>query len=112
MQEKTQLYRWAYTATWIGFGFSVVILLAGCAVSLLSDGALPSSVLPVGDALLAALRADGAGLISVGLFSLLVTPLVTVVASIIALAVARDAKGVLAGLGVSLMMVLSFLLRN
>lgn len=112
MQEKTQLYRWVHNATWTGFGLSAAILLAGSVVSLLSSGALPGGVLPVVPALLAALRGDGAGLVSVGLLGLLVTPFAVVVVGIIALAMARDAKSAFAGLGVSLMMVLSFLLRK
>lgn len=112
MQGRTQLYRWVYNTTWFGFGLSAAILLAGCVVSLLSSGALPSDVLSAVPALLAALRGDGAGLVSIGLLGLLVTPFVTVLTSIIALAIARDAKAAFAGLGVSLMMVLSFLLRK
>ncbi len=112
MSERTSLYRWVHNATLGSLAFSTALLLAGCAISLLADGALPSGVMPVVPAFLAALAGDGAGLVSLGLLSLLVSPFVIVLVSIVALAMAHDPKGAFAGLGVSLMMVLSFLLRK
>jgi len=110
MKFNTSLHQWVYYVLLAGLSLSVLLLLAGSAASLLSSGALPAQTLPPVMALRSALAGEGQGLVSLGLLGLLATPLAVVLTSIAVSAVRRDLVGALAGLGVALVMVVSFLL--
>lgn len=110
MKFESSLHRWVYYVLLAGLVLSMILLLAGAVVSLLSTGALPEQTLSPVPALRSALAGEARGLVSLGLLGLVATPLVVVITSIAVSAVKRDRIGVLAGIGVALVMVVSFLL--
>jgi uncharacterized membrane protein len=110
MTFESSLHRWVYYVLLVGLVLSMVLLLAGAAVSLLSAGALPEQTLTPVLALRSALAGEAQGLVSLGLLGLVATPLAVVITSIAVSAVKRDRVGVLAGIGIALVMIVSFLL--
>ena len=110
MTFESSLHRWVYYVLLVGLVLSMALLLAGAAVSLLSAGALPEQTLMPVLALRSALAGEAQGLVSLGLLGLVATPLAVVITSIAVSAVKRDRVGVLAGIGIALVMIVSFLL--
>jgi uncharacterized membrane protein len=110
MKFVSTLHRWVYCVLLVGLVLSVGLLLSGVAVSLLSVAALPEHTLAPVPALRSALAGEAQGLLSLGLLGLMATPLFAVITSIIVSASKHDRIGILAGIGVALVMVVSFLL--
>lgn len=110
MKFASPLHRWIYYVLLVGLVLSVPLLLMGAAVSLLSSGALPERTLAPLPAFHSALAGEAQGFVSLGLLLLLITPLAVVLTSVIVSASQRDRIGILAGIGVALVMVASFLL--
>ena len=110
MKFTSPLHRWVYIVLLLGLVLSVTLLLAGAVVSLLATGALTDQALPPAQAQHAALAGEAQGLVSLGLLGLVATPLAVVVTTIAVSAIKRDRIGVLAGIGVALVMILSFVL--
>jgi uncharacterized membrane protein len=110
MKFASPLHRWVYYVLLVGLVLSVSLLLVGTAVSLLATGALPVQTLQPVQAFHAALDGDAQGLVSLGMLGLLATPLAAVLTGIAVSASRRDRVGILAGIGVALVMVLSFFL--
>ena len=110
MKFASSLHRWVYYVLLVGLVLSVSLLLLGAAVSLLSAGALPEQTLPPAQAFHAALDGDAQGIVSLGLLGLLATPLAVVLTGIVVSTSRRDRIGILSGIGVALVMVVSFFL--
>lgn len=112
MTFESPLHRAVYVVLLTGLVLSITLILAGAAVSLIATGALPETTLPPVQALRAALSGDGQGLVTVGLLGLVATPLAVVITAIVVSAARRDTTGVLAGIGIALVMILSFILSE
>lgn len=110
MRFATPLHRFVYYVLLIGLSASVALIVAGSIVSLATAGSLPGRTLPWARALSSAVAGEGQGLVSVGLFGILLTPLAAVAATVLVSVWRRDWTGVLAGCGVALVMVVSLLL--
>lgn len=110
MRFVTPLHRVVYYVLLVGLSASVALILAGSIVALASTGGLPERTLLWTQAFPSALAGEAQGLVSVGLFGILLTPLAAVAATVLVSAWRRDWAGVLAGCGVALVMVVSLLL--
>ena len=110
MRFATPLHRFVYYVLLVGLSASVVLILAGSVWSLATTGALPERTLPATQVLRSVLAGEAQGLVSAGLLGILLTPLVAVAATVVVSASRRDGLGVLAGIGVALVMVVSLLL--
>ncbi len=110
MRFATPLHRIVYSVLLVGLSVSVALILAGGIAALATTGSLPERTLLWTQAFPSALAGEPQGLVSVGLLSILLTPLAAVAATILVSAWRRDWTGVLAGVGVALVMVVSLLL--
>jgi uncharacterized membrane protein len=74
----------------VGLVISTALLLSGLILALLSGQPLPTAMLPLGEAWQQALTLQPAGLLSLGLLALLMTPIVRVIGSVIVFIWERD----------------------
>lgn len=107
MRFTTPLHRFVYYVLLVGLSASVALILAGSALALASTGSLPERALLWTHAFASALAGEPQGFVSVGLLGVLLTPLAAVAATILVSARHKDWTGVLAGVGVALVMVVS-----
>jgi uncharacterized membrane protein len=91
----------------IGLVISTVLLVVGLIMSLVQQGTLPTQVLPIGPAIAAALALKPIGLVSLGLITLLVTPIVRVIGSFTVFLWERDWLYAAATLTVLIVMAIS-----
>lgn len=110
MRFATPLHRIVYYVLLVGLSVSVALILAGSIVALATTGSLPQRAVLWTQGLALALAGEAQGLVSVGLLGLLLTPLAAVAATVLVSAQRGDWTGVLAGVGVALVMVVSLLL--
>jgi uncharacterized membrane protein len=74
----------------VGLAISAALMLAGVAAGLVQDHSLPTVVLGVGAALRRGAHLNADGLLSLGLFALILTPFLRVAGSIAVFAKERD----------------------
>lgn len=110
MRFTTPLHRFVYYVLLAGLSLSVALILAGSVLALASTGSLPEHTLLWTRAFPSALAGEAQGLVSVGLLGILLTPLAAVATTILVSAWRRDWAGILAGVGVALVMAVSLLL--
>jgi uncharacterized membrane protein len=79
----------------IGMGISVVLMLAGLLLGLVSGDGMPTHVVSLGDLLPGLRELDPAAYLSLGILVLVATPFVRVAGSIVAFALERDRRYVL-----------------
>jgi uncharacterized membrane protein len=79
----------------IGMGISVVLMLAGLLLGLVSGDGMPTHVVSLGDLLPGLREPDAAAYLSLGILVLVATPFVRVAGSIVAFALERDRRYVL-----------------
>jgi uncharacterized membrane protein len=79
----------------IGMGISVVLMLAGLLLGLVSGDGMPTHVVSLGDLLPGLVELDPAAYLSLGILVLVATPFVRVAGSIVAFALERDRRYVL-----------------
>jgi uncharacterized membrane protein len=76
----------------IGLVLSAVLMLVGLVIDLVLQGALPTTVLPPAEAVRRALSLRPSGFLSLGLLTLILTPLLRVVGSLVVFAWERDGR--------------------
>ncbi len=96
----------------ISLGVCAVLLISGLVVALLTDSALPTAVVPIGEAAGGVLALDPAALLSVGLLLLLVTPIVRVAGTVINFLRQQDLRYALVTAMVLSIMLLSIFLGD